>query len=291
MDDAGAAAPAARTIRVGEIDLRVLDQGEGPAVVLLHGFPDRAEEWRHVATLLRAGGRRTIAPDLRGFGDSSAPGARAAYRIDRVLGDLDGLLDALGLSAAPIDVVGHDWGAVVGWAWCLQRPDRIRRFVAVSVGHPSAYLRAGLEQKRKGLYMLVCQVPWITERLLARDGWRRLRAFMSASPDLEREIADLSRPGRLTAGLNWYRANVFSGVRRRLPRCRVPTLGVWSSGDRYLAEDQMRDSDRHMDAEWRYERLDGVGHWIPLQAPDRLAELTLEWLDGRPAAVHGSASA
>ena len=272
--------PLAQIIRIGEIDVRVLDQGEGAPVVLLHGFPDRAEEWRHVGERLRARGRRTIAPDLRGFGESSAPAGRAAYRIDLVLDDLNGLLDALNVSE-PVDVVGHDWGAFAGWTWCFARPDRIRRFVAVSVGHPTAYVWAGFEQKRKGTYMLKWQIPRLTEHALSQDGFRRFRAFLASNPELDQAVADMSRSGRLTAGLNWYRANYFAGVRRRWPHCRVPTLGIWSSNDKYLAEDQMSKSGKYVDADWRYERLDGVGHWIPLEAPDVLADLTLEWLDQR----------
>ena len=276
--EGASASLSGRAIRIGDIDLRVLDQGEGAPVVLLHGFPDRAEEWRRVGARLRARGRRTVVPDLRGFGESSAPAGRAAYRIDHVLDDLNGLLDALEVSE-PVDVIGHDWGALAGWAWCFARPDRIRRFVAVSVGHPTAYVRAGLEQKRKGMYVLKWQVPRLTEHALSQDGFRRFRSFAASHPDIDQAVADMSRPSRLTAGLNWYRANYFPAVWRRWPHCRVPTLGIWSSNDKYLAEDQVRNSEKYMDADWRYERLDGVGHWIPLEAPDALADLTLEWLD------------
>jgi pimeloyl-ACP methyl ester carboxylesterase len=95
-----------------------------------------------------------------------------------------------------------------------------------------------------------------------------------------RERAHLSRPGRLTAGLNWYRANYLPAIPRRWPRCSVPTLGVWSSKDRYLAEDQMINSGNYVDAAWRYARLDGVGHWLALEAPDAVGDLATDWFDG-----------
>jgi pimeloyl-ACP methyl ester carboxylesterase len=202
------------TLRIGDLDLRVLEEGDGPPLLLLHGFPDRAEEWRYVGARLRAAGRRTIAPDMRAFGESSAPAARGAYRVDHVLEDVVGVLDALGVGE-PVDVIGHNWGAFTSWALCLAHADRVRRHVALSTGHPTAYLRAGLEHKRKSSYMLLWQVPGLTEHALSTDDFRRLRAFIASHPDLDQAVADLSRPGRLTAGLNWYRANYALAVRRR----------------------------------------------------------------------------
>lgn len=274
-----ATTPADRTLRVGNLDIRVVDEGAGPPVLLLHGFPDRAEEWRHVGARLRAAGRRTIAPDLRGFGESSAPKGLRAYHIDHVIDDLIGVLDQLGVRE-PVDLIGHDWGALAGWAFCFAHPDLVRRHVALSSGHPSAYLRAGVEQKRKGSYVLLWQIPAITEHALSDDNFRRFRAFIPSHPDLDRAVADLSRPGRLTAGLNWYRANLLFASWRRWPRCRVPTLGVWSDEDPYLAEDQMVNSAKYMDAPWRYTRLEGLGHWLPLEAPDAVADIAIEWWTG-----------
>jgi len=267
-----------RTLRVDGLDLRVLDEGEGSPVLLLHGFPDRAEEWRNVGARLRATGRRTIAPDLRGFGESSAPKGRRAYRIDHILADLVAMLDALGVNG-PVDVIGHDWGAFTSWALCLAHPGRVRRHVALSTGHPTAFLRAGLEQKRKSMYMLLWQLPGLTERALSENDFRRFRAVLSSHPELDQAVADLSRSGRLTAGLNWYRANLPLGVRRRWPRCDVPTLGIWPSGDKHLAEDQMIKSAKYMDAAWRYARLDGAGHWLALEQPESVADLAIGWLD------------
>ena len=145
-------------LRTVEGGLRIVDEGVGRPVVLLHGFPDRAELWRDVSPHLQAGGLRTLALDLPGFGESPAPAGRAEYGVENVAGQVLGALDALGVSER-VDVVGHDWGAVLGWVLCLRHPDRVRRFVALSVGHPRAYINAGLEQKRKGTYMLKWQIP------------------------------------------------------------------------------------------------------------------------------------
>lgn len=268
----------ARRVVVNGVELRVLDEGTGPPVLLLHGFPDRAELWRDVGVRLREGGRRTLALDLPGFGESSAPIGRANYRADRVVGQIAELLSVLE-AGGPVDVIGHDWGAYLSWCIALTRPDLVRRHVAISVGHPRAFVRAGLEQKRKSGYMLLFVIPGLAERVLSAGNFRRVRKNMGEShPDIETVIADLSRPGRLTAGLSWYRGNFFSTPFRRWPRCRVPTLGVWPTADRYLAEDQMVRSGRYLDAEWRYARMEGLGHWPQLQAPEQLADLVLSWI-------------
>ena len=143
---------------------------------------------------------------------------------------------------APVRVIGHDWGAVAGWCLALEHPQLVRSQVALSVGHPRQYAVAGLEQKLKGLYTLAWQVPGAAERWLAQRGYAGLRGWGRQHPRIEDCVQDMSRPGRLTAGLNWYRANLRRVLFGPWEACTVPTLGVWSSGDHFLAEDQMRDS-------------------------------------------------
>jgi len=263
-------------IEVGEITLNLQDAGVGPPVLLLHGFPDSLHLWHAVAPRLVAAGHRVIAVDQRGCGASDAPVGRGHYAIERLVGDLSGLLDALGI-VEPVHVVGHDWGAVVTWCLAMIRPERVRTAVAISVGHPREYALAGLEQKRKGLYTLGWQFPVLAERWLTANDWARMRHWLRQHPDPEACLRDLARPGRLTAGLNWYRANLLSALTRGWPPCRVPVLGIWGSEDHCLAEDQMARSARRMAAPWRYERIEGAGHWLPLEQPARVADLALEW--------------
>ena len=258
-----------------DLTLNVLDVGVGPPVLLLHGFPDSLELWREVTPRLVAAGHRVIAPDLRGFGGSEAPQGRRQYAIDRVLGDLLVLLQRLGVTD-PVRVIGHDWGAVVAWCLGMSHPQRVASSVVLSVGHPREYAWAGLEQKRKGAYTLFWCAPGIAEAQLSRANWAGLRYWARHHPAVEDCVRDLARPGRLTAGLNWYRANFARVLFGSWPRCEVPTLGVWSRGDHCLAEDQMQKSARRMAAPWRYERLDGA-HWLPLEQPERITELALEW--------------
>ena len=260
--------------------LHVRQSGLGSPVLLLHGFPDSSTLWDDVAPHLLAAGHRVIAPDLRGFGASDAPTAVGEYALGHSVADLRALITRL-TGGEPVHVIGHDWGAVAGWCLALEHPQVVRSLVAVSVGHPREYALAGVEQRLKGLYTLLWQVPGFAERWLAQGDFAGLRGWARQHPRIEDCVRDMARPGRLTAGLNWYRANLRRVLFGSWEHCAVPTLGVWSSGDHFLAEDQMRNSARRMRAPWRYERIAGAGHWLPLEQPELIAKLALEWFARR----------
>ena len=256
--------------------LHVREAGKGPAVLLLHGFPDSRRLWNDVSPLLVAAGtvslpRTCVASAARKHRPTSA-----ITRSGHIVADLRALIARL-TRDEPVRVIGHDWGAVAAWCLALEHPNLVAAQAVLSVGHPSEYARAGIEQKLKGLYTLAWQWPGASERWLRRDDFAGLRGWARQHPRLEACIADLSRPGRLTAALNWYRANLRRVFFSRWSDCTVPTLGVWSDRDHFLAEDQMRLSQRRMQAPWRYERIAGAGHWLPLEEPQRVAELALDW--------------
>ena len=254
----------------------MVEAGEGRPVLLLHGFPDSHRLWREQLPALVDSGHRAIAPDLPGYGESEAPGEVASYRMRSLIGVLGDLLDGLGLER--VSLVGHDWGAALAWGYAALVPERVDHLVALSVGHPAVPRTLG--QLRDFWYMLLFQDPE-AEELLSDDDWALFRGWMSSAEDLDRYLEDLARPGRLTAALNWYRANhrarsfVQGG---RIPAVSRPTLGVWSTRDFACHEKQMVDSADHVSGPWRYERIDGAGHWIPLAAPQRLNDLLVEFL-------------
>jgi pimeloyl-ACP methyl ester carboxylesterase len=261
------------------VRLALVDEGDGQPVVLLHGFPDSSGGWRHQTPVLAAAGFRVLVPDLRGFGESDKPEDVEAYALRHSIADVVSMLDELGIERA--HVVGHDWGAAVAWLLAAYAPERVDRLVALSVGHPGAFRPLSLEQRRKFWYQLLFQFD-VAEELLMQNDWELLREFLDGEPDRERFIDDLARPGALTAGLNWYRANSNPrnqlGPRREFPAVAAPTLGLWSDGDRYLTEGPMVESARHVTGPWRYERIDGVGHWLQLEAPERVNGLLLDFL-------------
>lgn len=222
---------------------------------------------------------RAIAPDLRGYGESERPEGVEPYRLFHSVADVIAVLDALGVERA--HVVAHDWGAGVAWALAATARDRVDRLVAMSVGHLGRGQRS-VEARQKGWYQLFFQFEDVAEPLLARDDWRLFREIFAGHPDLDACIADLARPGALTAALSWYRANLAPArelePRRPLPPVAGPVLGLWSSGDGFLTEAQMRNSGDQVEGEFRYERIDGAGHWMQLDQPERINDLLLEFL-------------
>jgi pimeloyl-ACP methyl ester carboxylesterase len=253
--------------------------GEGRPVVLLHGFPDSSRLWRHQIAALSDAGFKVIAPDLRGYGGSDKPAEIEAYSILFLAGDVIGVLDHLGVERA--HVVGHDWGAALAWAFAAVVPDRVDHLVTLSVGHPSAFVAAGMKQRELSWYMLLFQYPDIAEQWLSADGWANFREWCH-HPDADAVIADLERDGSLTPALNYYRANIppesYVAPPLELPAIQAPTMGVWSSNDFALVEAQMADSSKFVAGPWRYERLDGPDHWMQLEAPDEVNRLLLDFL-------------
>ena len=263
----------------GGVQLDVQVEGAGKPVVLLHGFPDSKRLWARQVPALVDAGFQVIVPDQRGYGASDKPVEVDAYAIPFLAIDVTAILDALSIERA--HVVGHDWGAAVAWATASFAPDRVDHLVALSVGHPSSFGSAGMTQREKSWYMLLFQFAGVAEHWLSADGWAAMREW-SQHPDVDAVVADLERDGSLTTGLNWYRANItpeaFVGPPMVLPPIQAPTMGVWSSGDFALTEEQMTGSANFCTNGFRYERINGSGHWMQIETPDEVNALLLDFL-------------
>ena len=197
-----------------------------------------------------------------------------------MLADLIAVLDAHG--ADKVRVIGHDWGAALAWLLAAFLPDRVESLAVLSVGHPNASRPRTLEMRQKAWYQLYFMFDEAEELLLRHDA-AALREWLGAAHDAEQYLEDLTRPGALTAGLNYYRANLHPRRElewRALPPVAAPTLGLWSTGDLYLAEEAMTRSAEHVTGSWRYERVEGPSHWMQLDDPDRITALLLEHLRG-----------
>jgi pimeloyl-ACP methyl ester carboxylesterase len=262
----------------------VRDEGplDRPVAVLLHGFPERSSSWREVAPILHARGIRTLAPDQRGYSPGARPKRRRDYRLPLLVDDVTALVERVG---GPVDVVGHDWGAVVGWALAATRPELVRTLTAVSVPHPAAFLQS-MVSSRQGLrswYMLAFQLPFLPERL-ARDpgGYldEQLRKGGMTADDVARFRREIVDYGALPGAVNWYRAIPLSDPRSTRKRVTVPTTYVWSDGDVALTRHAAELCGRFVTGPYRFAVLEGVSHWIPTQAPEPLAALVLDRIGG-----------
>jgi len=273
---------------VNGIRMHAVTTGQGPTVLLLHGFPDTHKVWRKQVPALAAAGYRVLTPDLRGYGRSDAPGGVYDYTLDKLRADVLGLLDALKIDK--VHLVGHDWGGLIGWQLAALAPQRIERFVALSTGHPSAIARAGLLQHLRMTYVLGFILPGVAEHTLRAGDWFLMRQFTGEPGQAEHWKRDLSPPGRLTAALNYYRANVGLALPHGYPRVRVPVMGIWSDRDPALGEKQMRDSARYVDAAFRFERIHDADHWLQLTAHERVNRLLLDFLGGDMHPATGSSA-
>jgi pimeloyl-ACP methyl ester carboxylesterase len=267
------------SISVGDVTLHVRDTGTGTPVVLLHGWPDTGDLWAQQSRTLVAAGYRTIVPDLRGFGASDKPAEVSAYAAPAQIGDVVGILDALGVDRAHL--VGHDWGAAIAWMTAAYAPDRVRSVTGLSVGHPGAFGAAGWRQRQLSWYMLLFQFPGIAEQWLSADDFGNLREW-SGHPQIGAVTERLSEPGALTASLGIYRAILPQESQvsppLELPPVTAPAMGVWSSGDLALTEESMTLSAKFVAGPWRYERVADAGHWLQLDAPDTVDALLLDFL-------------
>lgn len=278
-----------KVAHVNDIDVYFLDEGDGDPVLLMHGFPDSARLWRNQIPALVDAGFRVIAPDLRGFGRSTRPEGVDSYKIANSFGDVLGLLDHLEVERC--HVVGHDWGAGIAWGMAAFVPDRVKSLTVLSVGHPSSFSdKTNIRQMQASWYMLLFQFEDVAEKFIAQEDYAFLRYWLRREVDVDRYLEDLKRPGALTAGLNWYRANAgpkrWIGEPRKWPSIELPVMGIWSSRDFALTERQMIESAKHLDGLWRYKRIEDAGHWIPLDAPDELNSLLLDFFrDPTPAAL------
>lgn len=266
---------------VNGITLNVHVEGEGPPVLLLHGFPDGLRAWRHQIPPLVEAGFRVIAPDLRGFGETDAPEAVEAYAMEQLLGDVVGLLDALEVDR--VQLVAHDWGSMLGWVLAGAMPDRIERYATLQIGHPNNFFGGRENSRQLSWYILFFQFAGVAEEALQRNDWVMFREWMAAYKDAEQAIADFSRPGRLTAGLNWYRANFDPAAFQadapfELPPVSCDVLGLWSSGEKFVTEDQFARTAEYVTGECRLERIDGPSHWVQLDEPEWVTEQLLGFL-------------
>lgn len=278
-----------RVATVDGIRLHYVEAGHGPLVVLLHGFPEFWYAWRHQIPVLAGGGCRVIALDQRGYNTSDKPAAVAAYRLDRLVDDVVGIIRAAGEDSAII--VGHDWGGAIAWSLAMAHPDAVRRLVVLNGPHPRRVFEEfrTAAQLRRSWYVFFFQLPWVPEWLIRRGNFRALDLVLTRDParrgaftaaDIAAYRSAIAQPGALTAAINYYRALFRSNPFRLYHALRpidCPTLLIWGERDRYLG----RDFTEHLEpwvADLRVARIPEASHWVQADAPERVNALMLEFL-------------
>ena len=262
----------------------VLDEGplDGPPVVLLHGFPERSTTWRMVTPILHEAGMRTYAVDQRGYSPGARPRGRWSYRLPLLVGDVAALIERIG---RPVHLVGHDWGAAVGWAVAGRAPDRVLTWTAVSVPHPAAFVRAmrSSRQRRRSRYMALFNVPLLPELMAREPGGRFDQAMRKAgmtAAEVDRFRAEIVDYGALRHALGWYRALPFTRPGSSDVPVTVPTTLVWSDRDIAIGREGVDGTAQWVRAPYELVVLEGVSHWIPTQAADACAAAILARVRG-----------
>jgi pimeloyl-ACP methyl ester carboxylesterase len=268
-------------IRTGAGTFDVLAAGSSGdrEVLLLHGFPQGAREWEFQLGVLGGGGCHAVAPDQRGYSPGVRPERAAEYRIAELVGDVVAIADALGWER--FDLIGHDCGALVGWAVAAELPQRVRTFSAVSQPHPAALQQAMAEdedQAQRSHHLTTLRQPRTAERSLLADdcaALRRIFEWKIPEERVEDYVRRLARPGALTAALNWYRAMDQSGP---IGPASVPTLYVWGTEDATIGSTAALATRKYVSGPYRFEMLEDVSHWIPEEAPEELTRLLIQHL-------------
>jgi pimeloyl-ACP methyl ester carboxylesterase len=225
-----------------------------------------------VAAGLVAGGRRVYALNQRGYSAGARPTEIEAYRMENLVGDALAAIDHAG--ARTIDVVGHDWGATVAWFLAAEHPERVGNLIAVSVPHPGAYGWAYANdevQREMTSYMFEFRRGEPAEERLLVDDAAGFRAFVGPrlpANAVSRYLEVLGTPAALAGALAWYRAN--GREIHGLESARVPTTFVYGTGDEFVSAAAAERCSRHVEADYRFVRLDGVSHWIPEERPQSL---------------------
>lgn len=308
--------PQPHYIHTNSIRMAVYEQGEGPAVILLHGFPELAFSWRHQMPALAESGFRTIAPDQRGYGRTSVPPRVSDYRIEALIADLHGLLDALQLETAVF--VGHDWGAIVLWQMAMLAPERIEKLVILNIPH---YPRPPVDpisiwRKRFGdtFYIVNFQDSDEADRVFAENtahffdvtmrrgqisrerfdklpadrkvvsllhALRRNRQGGEAllTAEERRYFASAYDASGFTGAINWYRnwADNWRLLEGVDPVIRIPTLFIGAVDDIMIAPEHIEGM-KPLVPDLELHMLKNCGHWSQQEKPDEVNRLMIEWL-------------
>jgi epoxide hydrolase 4 len=271
---------------VGDVRLHYVEAGDGPLLVLLHGFPEFWYGWRRQIAPLAAAGFRVVAPDTRGYNLSSKPGGVAAYGADKLADDIRGLIRERGAESA--FVVGHDWGGTIAWTLAMNHPEVVDRLAILDASHPRT-LQKELPhpgQLRRSWYFFYFALPGLPERHIRAGRFRFFRNFLrDARPaytpeEMDRYIEAWSQPGAVTSMLNYYRNSVRTPPKKAKAAIRpisAPTLVIWGQRDRYLGPKLAEPDPDDVPNLDRVERLADASHWVHHDEAEHVNQLLIDF--------------
>ncbi len=274
--------PQAQTWTIGQLHFTFDTAGpdSDPPVLLLHGFPQTRRMWSHQLRALAAAGFRAVAPDQRGYSAGARPLEVEAYASDLLTSDALALMDSCG--AGRFHLVGHDWGGQLAWLIAAKNPDRVASLTVLSRPHPAAFARAMAEdpeQAKRSRHHKAFREARAAARL-RQDDFKILRAGLEregvAPETLDAYFRTLGEPGALEAAVNWYRANEIASA--AIPPVSAPTLYIWGTADASVGRRAAELTEHFVSGPFRFVAIEGGGHFIVDQFPDRIAQLLIEHL-------------
>jgi pimeloyl-ACP methyl ester carboxylesterase len=280
---------AHRYADLGDVRLHYVEAGEGPLVLLLHGFPQFWYQWRHQVPALVEAGFRVVAPDMRGYNLSDKPPGVRSYRVELLARDVERLILACGDRTAAL--VGHDWGAIAAWIAAMRYPGRVGRIAILNVPHPARLLDGLLSpmQLLRSSYVFFFQIPRLPEEIIRAGDFALLRSGLRRDPvrpgtfsdeDVQRYVEAISRPGALTATINYYRALLRNSKETRtlLKRIEAPVLVIWGERDRFLSRRLSEPPHLWVPNLVGVKRLPDASHWVAEDRPLEVNTLLLDFL-------------
>lgn len=275
--------------------MEVIEAGEGPLMVMLHGFPEMAQSWRRQIEYFSNNGRRVVAPNMRGYGATDRP--RNGYDVDTLCYDIAGVLDHYGVDKAVL--AGHDWGGVVAWHFAYLFPGRLQSLVILNAPHPVKFereLTTNRSQLLKSWYTLAFQIPFLSEMFLGFNGAKMVGKLINRTAirkdvfSLESQAAyskNMNAPGALSAGIAYYRSALRNAIRLRKfyrgKKITTPTLVIWAQNDVFLGPELADGLERYIDAPLEVVPIPNCGHWVNQEAYEEVNAAIEKFIGRRPA--------
>ena len=261
--------PSLSIIRVGEFEFRARAAGFGGTkgnVVLLHGFPESSVMYSELIPVLASAGYQVIAFDQRGYSPGARPNGLDAYQTEHLTQDVLDVADVVGFDK--FHLVGHDWGAVVGWLLVMENHPRIISWSALSIPHMGAYADAMAndpDQQSRSAYVGFFQTPWLPEAAFSFNNFKMMKSALYGEHKAETRAEYLSlfsEPGALTSALNWYRASGITNITNpQDSTVSIPTAYIWGNQDNVVGDAALAAQEKYFDNNLTITELD-TGHWL-----------------------------